>query len=357
MYLYFVRDRISAVGLVAVQLDARAQLTCELVLRDALQQLRIPSHVHQFEEPVTRSEEGYSNSENSKLPELRAAETTLLSYDIIIHLNCVEDYHSLSSSSSGGSFESDVSGLPSTESLRRWPARHKFDSRLGQPDALPDPPRASVHSRLGSRRDRFRLLPPVFGGAGPSVQRNNAGGSYQGRHHVGRGQFRWQVKHSSKKIKPTDISKTQAVEDAQVVQRQTVEPAGAFLVHAISNEDLCKFDPMMEEAAVTGSGCCLPMSSQCSVEPTAADRAVEAPASEPEQGAVKCGAQGSIHKGLHVSPGLDEPMFGRLFDLNQDYHSMEGTIQPDAAYEQTHGAEIDRATEDSRVILGAARGD
>ncbi|CAO2200687.1 unnamed protein product [Urochloa humidicola] len=87
---------------------------------------------------------------------------SMFSYEILIHLDCVEDY-SPQPSNPSGSYESDTSGLPGDDPMVQWPARHYYTWHFGQPDALPDPPRAPVHTRLGGRRDRS---PPRGGGAG-----------------------------------------------------------------------------------------------------------------------------------------------------------------------------------------------
>ncbi|CAN6204356.1 unnamed protein product [Urochloa humidicola] len=228
-------------GLIAVQLDAHARLTCDEVHRDALQQLRIPGHTLQvtriskaafllrFETPELRNfarargtlSTGIcslhlmpwgrqADASDASLPyrarvclegvpaHAHQVETVLhllpkrsfveaidyareredekgcfilwiwckdpdaLSvYNILIHLDRVEDYSPPSNTTSRRSFESDISGVPNDETTREWPEKHSFIWHLGTPDALPDPPRASVHSRLGARRD---LSPPRGGG-------------------------------------------------------------------------------------------------------------------------------------------------------------------------------------------------
>ncbi|CAL5018605.1 unnamed protein product [Urochloa decumbens] len=198
---------------------------------------------------------------------LRSEAVTLLNYDILIHLDCVEDYHPAPSRLSVGSYESDTSGLPYEEPSLQWPRRHTFNWHLGQPDALPDPPRASVHTRLGSRRDRspprdggaggagawggHQMPPPnqydmarsAFGGAGPSINRNSMHGGQHGRNRT------------------SDVGKRN-------------EPESCFIKDAVQMVVQCKIDPMMEEADLAPNlahpG---PMLSQRSVEPTVADRA------------------------------------------------------------------------------------
>ncbi|CAN6276849.1 unnamed protein product [Urochloa humidicola] len=113
---------------------------------------------------------------------VRSEALAVLKYDVLIHLDRVEDYS------------------PNEETMPEWPAKHNFIWHLGQPDVLPDLPRVSVHSRLGERRDRssprgggqggFRHVPPpnqfdtsrsIFGGAATNAQRGNGTGS-QGRY-------------------------------------------------------------------------------------------------------------------------------------------------------------------------------
>ncbi|CAO2176019.1 unnamed protein product [Urochloa humidicola] len=239
----------------------------------------------QIEEPMTIPE-GYDNlSEEEQYggpPSvvLRAEELRMLKYDVLIHLDRVEDYNPLPSSPSNGSYESHISGIPADEPMKEWPERHYFDWQLGQPDALPIPPRQSVHSRLGGRRDRspprdggsgmggFRQVPPpnqydmsrsIFGDAGRCLGGNSRGVGYQGR------QWKWQVKQAGNKGVSVDLS--QPVQNISVnadpvlVERDCPPSAGL-------NPKLLKDDPMLDEVAHS-----LPMPLQRSVEPTATDRA------------------------------------------------------------------------------------
>ncbi|CAL5095429.1 unnamed protein product [Urochloa decumbens] len=216
----------------------------------------------QIEEPMTLPEEYYHNNDQPDLHILRAEELSLLRYEVLIHLDCVEDYHPPTRSPSNGSPDSDTSGLPSDEAMVEWPIRHHFVWHLGQPDAIPEPPRLSVHSRLGSRRDRSppgdggaggsRQMPPPnqydtarfgFGGAGPSRGRVNTGNEYHGR------------TRSQELNIATDLEPLRS-------------PGNERMTY-----DQLSMDPMLDEAALpfsfVGSQ---PMLSQRSVEPTATER-------------------------------------------------------------------------------------
>ncbi|CAN6210597.1 unnamed protein product [Urochloa humidicola] len=116
----------------------------------------------EIEEPAVLHEEyPYCSASSSHYQFVRSDMMSTLRYNILIHLDRVEDYSPPSNTSSRRSFESDISGVPNDETTREWPEKHSFIWHLGTPDALPDPPRASVHSRLGARRDRS---PPRGGG-------------------------------------------------------------------------------------------------------------------------------------------------------------------------------------------------
>ncbi|CAL4935232.1 unnamed protein product [Urochloa decumbens] len=153
----------------------------------------------QIEEPVELPEEYYGSVE---FPVLRAEAMSVFVYDVIIHLDRVEDYSPPPSSPSNESYESDTSGIPSDVNMVQWPAWHNFLWHLGQPDVLPDPPRRSVYDRIGHRRDRspprgggsegLRQMPPPnkfdfarpgFGGPGPSSRwgHGSGGSDYQHR--------------------------------------------------------------------------------------------------------------------------------------------------------------------------------
>ncbi|CAN6218959.1 unnamed protein product [Urochloa humidicola] len=153
-----------------------------------------------LEEPLVLPEEYYESGEDlTHLTFVRAEELSVLEYEVLLHLDHVEDYSPSQSSSSARSFGSDVSGLPFMETSTEWPARFYFDRKLGVPDRMPDPPRVSVHARLGARQDRS---PPRGGGTGGLFQvpppnqfdmarfRNGAGSSSRREDHGGSGPFR-----------------------------------------------------------------------------------------------------------------------------------------------------------------------
>ncbi|CAN6312545.1 unnamed protein product [Urochloa humidicola] len=222
-----------------------------------------------IEEPMVLPEEYHYITLDPPPPLVRSEAVTLLKYDVIIHLDRVEDYHPPARSPSRRSFDSDISGIPCNESTEQWPMRHKFDWQLGQPDALPEPPRMSVHARLGVRRDRspprgggtgggagggFQMPPPnqfdmshsMFGGAGSNSCRNNAGPSHQG----------WNRNY--------DASYESQMENCLLVNKHLAE-------------NCCTMDPMLEEAAFAPRlSYFSPTLPQRSVEPTATDRVTEA---------------------------------------------------------------------------------
>ncbi|CAN6291716.1 unnamed protein product [Urochloa humidicola] len=175
-----------------------------------------------IEEPIVLPEEYYSSGEDiSHLNFVRSEELSVLEYEILLHLDRVEDFSPSRRSSSVRRYGSDVSGLPFAESSVQWPERHYFTWRLGEPDRLPDPPRLPVHARLGNRRDRlpprgegmdglFQVPPPnqfdmarFRNGAGSSSRRDGhgAGGSYRYRafnHGVAAAEKVWKVKLGGK---------------------------------------------------------------------------------------------------------------------------------------------------------------
>ncbi|CAL5086217.1 unnamed protein product [Urochloa decumbens] len=294
----------------------------------------------QIEEPATPPAD--YPIDNDDAPLLRSEEVTTLDYEVLIHLDCVEDYNPPSRSPSRGSFESDISGIPNDEPMVEWPMKHYFDWHLGQPDAIPDPSRASVHFRLGGRRDRsppgdrgagggtggFCQKPPpnqsdmarsTFGAAGHS--RNAARGSYQGHYHG-------------------------AGIDAEVELQVSIL--------ANTNENPClvqhKTDPMFEEALMPAYlGHSQSMPSQRSVEPTATERALAVPdllvweedAEIEVDQHLEARKQQDIVPDLLTSPGSHEPMFGRLFDLNQEWESQGGMFDGniDGADKDRNGGE------------------
>ncbi|CAL5025649.1 unnamed protein product [Urochloa decumbens] len=325
----------------------------------------------QIEEPVAPPNEYPIDSDDAPL--LRSKEVSTLKYEVLIHLDRVEDYNPSPRTPSRGSFESDISGLPNDEPMVEWPLRHKFVWHLGQPDALPEPPRASVHSRLGGRRDRspprdggagggaggFRQVPPpnqhdmarsIFGAPGSS--RNAAGGGYQG-HYRGFG------------------------------LGAESELQATLLVNANHSQVQLKMDPMIEEAMRPANlWHSQPTVSQCSVEPTVVQRAPAVPdllvwekdlvleadqqleasrqqfiqvdAPELISTAQLCEDNAS---GLHsrqdnvldllTCSGSAEPMFGKMFDLNEEWETQRRMFDDNSV-----GA--DREGNDGRDILAPA---
>ncbi|CAL5085642.1 unnamed protein product [Urochloa decumbens] len=307
----------------------------------------------QLEEPMAIPEDHDITMSDYQFPVLRSEEVSMLSYDILIHLDLVEDYHPPPRSPSRGSFESDISGIPADDTTAPWPERHRFHWHLGQPDAMPDPPRTSVHARLGARRDRspprdggargagaggFRQMPPpnqhdlarsTFGAARTTRHRNGASG-YQGR---------------------------------QRNQGVNIEPLDVLFVSADAQDTQTKIDPMLMEASLPLCAMhSLPKSSQRSVEPTVTERApavrdlltgdIEAEADidgvmknssvdnvpanasgllgaeKPQEGAVLQSTPGMPTKratafDLLTSPGSSEPLFGKMFDLNQEWENWD----------------------------------
>ncbi|CAL4951887.1 unnamed protein product [Urochloa decumbens] len=224
----------------------------------------------QIEEPMVVPEDSDPMGVNTH-SSLRSEAVSVLRYDVLIHLDVVEDYNPPASNSSPGSFGSDASGLPFNDSTVQWPMRHRFDWHLGQPDAMPEPPRASVHTRLGARRDRspprdggsgafrrdptpnqFDMSRSTFGGPRSSGQGYNAGRGYQGQH------------------------RCQAYDNAK-------EQVDSLFVNTDTSIVLNKVDPMMEEAVLLPDSVhSPPLLSQRSVEPTAADTVVPMPVTQDE---------------------------------------------------------------------------
>ncbi|CAL4992828.1 unnamed protein product [Urochloa decumbens] len=196
----------------------------------------------EIEEPFVPPEAYCDDSETTHASVLR----TVLKYDVLIHLDWVEDY-------------SPPPSRPSNAPMVQWPARHNFVWRLGQPDALPDPPRAPVHSRLGARRDGdFRPLPrsnqfdmhrSAFGAAGPSKHRGYTGGGYMGRQRVleANRKFMWKKKESvpaakGDKAKASIVLNSCLWQDSETVL--DVLPSRNY----IANVEMV--DPMLDEFAV-----------------------------------------------------------------------------------------------------------
>ncbi|CAN6215608.1 unnamed protein product [Urochloa humidicola] len=205
---------------------------------------------------------------------------------------------------------------------------------------------------------QFDMMRSSFGGAGTSRYQGNAGGGYQGHH-------------------------------CQQEPGTDVEPVGSYLVNERNNLTQYKLDPMLEEAIMdTRFGQRPPMLSQRSVEPTVTEQAPAVPdllvwegvsdlpaVSAMEQNNVPL-MQAAILDGeaaasasppvlskqdnlldLLTSPGSIEPMFGRMFDLNQECESMEEPLISTEQFVQdtTNIYAVDDGKVD-RTILGQADG-
>ncbi|KAF8653172.1 hypothetical protein HU200_062621 [Digitaria exilis] len=316
----------------------------------------------QIQEPEVMPDGCSNYNVHSQFPLQRAETVALLNYEVLIHLDRVEDYN-----------------RPADDPITEWPVRHRFDWQLGQPDAIPHPSRTSVHSRLGGRRDRSpsrdggaggsRFMPPPnqqdrphsnLGGTGPTGMQNRWAGGYQG-HHRCRGD-----------------------DSAHVMETER-----ASWIETRLNDDIYNLDPMLEEANLPpSSGSRLPLASQRSVEPTVTDRVVTvpdfltgdgtyiSPAKErntilelelPDPAVSKDDSprlfspQGNGQAndilelmGMGVtSPGSSEPMFGKLFDLNQNYETVEGEMQEaNEVVEDINIASVQEGKQMGREVLG-----
>ncbi|RLM93577.1 hypothetical protein C2845_PM08G09800 [Panicum miliaceum] len=101
-----------------------------------------------------------------ELPSLRSGPDKMIDYEVIIHIDRIEDYTSRSGSSSNQSYQSDVSGIPDESFEEEWPIRHCFAWYNGVRDGQ-FIPRTLMHDHIGgfaSRRDRS----PPRGGSGGS---------------------------------------------------------------------------------------------------------------------------------------------------------------------------------------------
>ncbi|KAG2624172.1 hypothetical protein PVAP13_3KG109800 [Panicum virgatum] len=116
-----------------------------------------------IEEPVTVTEEYLIHLGNMGSPYERSSQAELLRYEVLIHIDQVQDF-SPPPASSYRSVDSDTSGLPCDEPDHEWPVRYRFPWSLGVRDGeVVDSRRRSVHDRLGGRR---RDDSPPGGGRG-----------------------------------------------------------------------------------------------------------------------------------------------------------------------------------------------
>nr|TKV93542.1 hypothetical protein SEVIR_9G232466v2 [Setaria viridis] len=115
-------------------------------------------------------EEYYWQMGDVELPTTRCAPADMLEYQVTLHLDRVHDYSPLPSSPSHESVHRGISGLPDDLEEQEWPVKHRFAWQYGVPDnRIPPRRRASVHDRIGGRRDRSPT-----GGSGGGRGENNA---------------------------------------------------------------------------------------------------------------------------------------------------------------------------------------
>ncbi|CAO2035919.1 unnamed protein product [Urochloa humidicola] len=258
----------------------------------------------QVAEPVTLPEEGYAGFlEELGVPTnaIRSGAPGLLEYNVLIHLDCVEDYTSPPSSPSRVSEDSYISGVPNEDDDAGRIVRHPFLWYLGVPDGADGARRVPVHERLGGRgRPRS---PPRGGGQGdmglwqrPPSGAHDLGGAFGGpRFHQGgssRGgggggggnyqhrrcdlssgtQFVWKAKGSAR---------TEEVGSKKLPASQLSadwEAGDSFLLPDRRAPTHCLVDPMVEEAERSlRPRHRQPMLLQRSVEPTATDGPQELP--------------------------------------------------------------------------------
>ncbi|CAO2185328.1 unnamed protein product [Urochloa humidicola] len=103
-------------------------------------------------QPVTAPEDYPIQEEYMDVQFEREGPADSLKYDVLIHLDRVEDYHPLPDSPTHRSLDSDISGIPNQEPGIQWPVRHRYVWHLGHKDGELVERRASVHDRLGPRR-------------------------------------------------------------------------------------------------------------------------------------------------------------------------------------------------------------
>jgi hypothetical protein len=121
--------------------------------------------VLQIAEPVEVTEDYFIRLGEHGLPNLRSGPAKMLDYEVIIHIDRIEDYTSRSGSSSNQSYQSDVSGIPDDSFEEEWPVRHRFSWYNGVPDGQ-FIPRTSVHDRIRGSASPHDRSPPRGGGGG-----------------------------------------------------------------------------------------------------------------------------------------------------------------------------------------------
>ncbi|CAL5000947.1 unnamed protein product [Urochloa decumbens] len=228
-----------------------------------------------LEEPLVLPEEYYSSCDgDSHLSPVRSEELSVLEYEVLLHLDHVEDYSPPQSSSFGGRIGGAMSSF-------QWPERHRFVWHLGQPDRLPDPPRLSAHARLGGRQDRslpreggvggLHQAPPpnqydmyragFRSGNGPSMQRDGSGGGGYNRHRrlshggssggaveVGRKEMMWREKTGGKRTGSSEGNGSKDGKPEGLEHNDCMETAVPFHFHEKCSDGQLALDPMVEEA-------------------------------------------------------------------------------------------------------------
>ncbi|CAL4930149.1 unnamed protein product [Urochloa decumbens] len=106
----------------------------------------------QIAQPVTAPKDYPIQEEYMDVQFEREGPADSLKYDVLIHLDRVEDYHPLSHRPTHRSSDSDISGTPNDEPEIQWPVSHRYVWHLGHKDGELVERRISVHDRLGPRR-------------------------------------------------------------------------------------------------------------------------------------------------------------------------------------------------------------
>ncbi|CAL5049708.1 unnamed protein product [Urochloa decumbens] len=147
-------------------------------------------------EPITMPEDYPVQMEDMDLPIARTGPADTLKYDVLIHLDRVEDFYPQPTGSSYRSYGRDISGMPNEEHVVQRPLKHRYLWHLGSKDGEAVERRTSALDRLGPRRrDRSppggggddrglkQAPPPSYHGYwqmnAPSA--GNAGGEYYGQ--------------------------------------------------------------------------------------------------------------------------------------------------------------------------------
>jgi len=106
-----------------------------------------------IEEPIAATEEYLIHLGNMGSPYVRSDQAELLKYEVLIHIDQVQDFSTPRASPGYRSVGCDISGLPSGELEAEWPVKYRYGWLLGVPDGeVVEPRRFSVHDRQGGRR-------------------------------------------------------------------------------------------------------------------------------------------------------------------------------------------------------------